>query len=131
MAHLGALGVKLAVDGERLRVSAPGGTLTPDLQAELAQRKAEIMAFLRPLGFSSDSDSPTMRPVERHGPLVTSFAQQRLWFLDQLEPNSAAYNIPAAYRLFGPLAVTALERAINEIVRRHEALRTTFAMVDG
>ncbi|UCE20065.1 MAG: amino acid adenylation domain-containing protein [Gemmatimonadota bacterium] len=61
----------------------------------------------------------------------TSFAQQRLWFLDRLEPQSPAYNIPIALRLKGRLNVRALERSFNEIVRRHEVLRTTFAEMDG
>ncbi|HEX6911521.1 MAG TPA: amino acid adenylation domain-containing protein, partial [Longimicrobium sp.] len=56
-----------------------------------------------------------------------SFAQERLWFLDRLQPDSALYNIPAALRLSGPLDVPALERALGEVVRRHEALRTTFS----
>jgi amino acid adenylation domain-containing protein len=60
-----------------------------------------------------------------------SFEQQRLWFLDQLEPESTAYNIPSAARLRGELDVEALERAINEIVRRHEILRTVFIDVGG
>jgi amino acid adenylation domain-containing protein/FkbM family methyltransferase len=58
-----------------------------------------------------------------------SFAQQRLWFLDQLEPGSSFYNIPLALRLGGPLNVQALERSINEIIRRHETLRTSFHAV--
>jgi amino acid adenylation domain-containing protein/non-ribosomal peptide synthase protein (TIGR01720 family) len=58
-----------------------------------------------------------------------SFAQKRLWFLDQFEPNSPFYNIPAAVRLRGALLVNAMERTLNEIVRRHEVLRTTFATV--
>jgi amino acid adenylation domain-containing protein len=70
-------------------------------------------------------------PVARDIPLPASFAQQRLWFLDQLEPNNKAFNIPAAYRLVGSVNVTALEQAINEVVRRHEVLRTTFTAVDG
>jgi amino acid adenylation domain-containing protein len=61
----------------------------------------------------------------------TSFAQQRLWFLDQYEPNSSVYNIPSAQRLRGTLDVAILERSLNEIIRRHESLRTTFSMVDG
>ncbi|HEX9936743.1 MAG TPA: condensation domain-containing protein, partial [Longimicrobium sp.] len=61
----------------------------------------------------------------------TSFAQERLWFIDRLEPGSAVYNIPVAWRLEGALDGAALERSLSEIVRRHETLRTTFAEVDG
>ena len=60
-----------------------------------------------------------------------SFAQQRLWFLDQWEPGSAAYNVPIAMRLTGPLDLDAFERSLNAIVSRHEVLRTTFGMKDG
>ncbi|MDZ8093916.1 MAG: non-ribosomal peptide synthase/polyketide synthase [Nostoc sp. DedQUE05] len=60
-----------------------------------------------------------------------SYAQQRLWFLDQLEPNSASYNIPIGLRLVGTLEVTALEQSLIEIIHRHEALRTNFITVDG
>ncbi|AFZ09438.1 amino acid adenylation domain protein [Oscillatoria nigro-viridis PCC 7112] len=61
----------------------------------------------------------------------TSFAQQRLWFIDQLEPGNPFYNLPAAVLLKGRLNVIVLERSFKEIVRRHEALRTTFATADG
>jgi amino acid adenylation domain-containing protein len=60
-----------------------------------------------------------------------SFAQQRLWFLEQLSPGSAVYNIAEALRLHGTLDTSALERSLQEIVRRHEALRTNFVAVDG
>ncbi|MFP2903392.1 condensation domain-containing protein, partial [Corallococcus sp. 4LFB] len=60
-----------------------------------------------------------------------SFAQQRLWLIDQLEPGSALYNMPVAVRLEGDLHADVLERALQEVVRRHEALRTTFAQVEG
>ncbi|HEX8559883.1 MAG TPA: amino acid adenylation domain-containing protein, partial [Pyrinomonadaceae bacterium] len=60
-----------------------------------------------------------------------SFAQERLWFLDQLEPGNSAYNVPAALRLTGRLDVRALGRTLDEVVRRHEVLRTTFAVIDG
>ncbi|MFY9573907.1 MAG: amino acid adenylation domain-containing protein [Blastocatellia bacterium] len=63
--------------------------------------------------------------------LPVSFAQQRLWFLEQLEPGTPAYNMPAAVRLTGNLDVATLERSFTEIVRRHEVLRTTFAEVEG
>ncbi|HEU4556898.1 MAG TPA: amino acid adenylation domain-containing protein, partial [Longimicrobium sp.] len=74
---------------------------------------------------------PPVVPVERTGALPLSFAQERLWFLDRLEPGSATYNIPAALRLAGVLDERALERSLSEIVRRHEALRTVFTEVDG
>jgi len=74
---------------------------------------------------------PPLLRVARSGDLPLSFAQQRLWFLDQLEPGSAAYNIPLAVRLGGELRMDLLERVFAEVVRRHEALRTTFASRDG
>ncbi len=75
--------------------------------------------------------SPPLKPVSRDGRLPLSFAQQRLWFMDQLEPGNPAYNMPGAIRLSGELNVAALERSLNEIVRRHESLRTTFDVVNG
>ena len=75
--------------------------------------------------------TPPLRAVERVGPLPLSFAQQRLWFLDQLEPGSAFYNSPLAVRLTGGLDVAAFEQTLSEIMRRHESLRTRFVSVDG
>ncbi|HEV8335455.1 MAG TPA: amino acid adenylation domain-containing protein [Candidatus Polarisedimenticolia bacterium] len=72
-----------------------------------------------------------IHPVPREQPLPLSFAQQRLWFLDRLEPGNPSYNIPAALRLEGPLDVQALRQALEAIVERHESLRTTFPIVDG
>ena len=68
-------------------------------------------------------------PRDRDLPL--SFAQQRLWFLDQLEPDSVVYNIPRAFHLNGPLNVTALEQSLNKIVHRHEVFRTSFSVQNG
>ena len=72
-----------------------------------------------------------VRPRRDDGPAPLSFAQQRLWLIDQVQPGSAAYNMPLALRLDGRLDVGALERALGEIVRRHQALRTVFAESDG
>jgi amino acid adenylation domain-containing protein len=81
-------------------------------------------------GFELSGARPILATDDRDN-LPLSFAQQRLWFLDQLEPLSAAYNIPAAVRLEGRLDVPALERTVNEIVRRHEVLRTVFTTHAG
>ncbi|HWW76901.1 MAG TPA: condensation domain-containing protein, partial [Pyrinomonadaceae bacterium] len=75
--------------------------------------------------------APPIMAAGRDEALPLSFAQQRLWFIDQFEPNSSIYNSPAAVRLSGSLNVDALRETLSEIVRRHEALRTTFVSVDG
>ncbi|MGH2415317.1 MAG: condensation domain-containing protein, partial [Microcystaceae cyanobacterium] len=75
-------------------------------------------------------EEPPIQPVPRDINLPLSFAQERLWFIDQLEPGSPLYNIPSVVRLTGSLNVIALVQSLNEIVRRHEALRTTFTIVE-
>ncbi len=70
-------------------------------------------------------------PRRSVGSTPASFAQQRIWFLQQLTPDSSAYNLPAALRLDGPLDLVALKQALTELVERHEILRTTFVPVDG
>lgn len=74
--------------------------------------------------------APPLQRAERTDSLPLSFAQQRLWFLSQLEPNSPLYNIHILLRLTGSLDVVVLERTLNEIVRRHEVLRTNYRIVD-
>ncbi|MFP5270445.1 amino acid adenylation domain-containing protein [Coleofasciculus sp.] len=74
---------------------------------------------------------PPLHPVSPEQPLPLSFAQERLWFLHQLEPTTATYNMHAAVRLTGVLDIQALEDSFNEIVRRHHVLRTNFTVVDG
>ncbi|MBG1243115.1 amino acid adenylation domain-containing protein [Nostoc sp. NZL] len=75
--------------------------------------------------------SPPILPRAENAELPLSYAQQRLWFLDQFEPNSAIYNIPMALRLVGTLNQVALEQSLYEIINRHEALRTNFVTVNG
>src|SRR6185436_4434504 len=72
-----------------------------------------------------------IEPVDRSGALPLSFAQWRLWFLDQLGVPGAVYHIPTRIRLKGELDRNALVRALERVVTRHEALRTTFAEADG
>ncbi|HZW31370.1 MAG TPA: amino acid adenylation domain-containing protein, partial [Isosphaeraceae bacterium] len=84
----------------------------------------------RSLADGTASQAPPLLPVSRDGPLPASFAQQRLWFLHQIDPGQASYNMPIAIRLQGQLDVPALQRAIAAVVGRHEVLRTTL-VADG
>lgn len=227
LAYLQSLGISLWADGDNLRFNAPKGGLTPELRAELVERKVELLNILRPavarpqptdsngsaahhpftpphtttekvlaqvwsqlLGreignthddfFELGGDSilatqlmsavwqrfqvtlplrdlfekptlshlaenidkapqtdqalqiPPLLPIlEKTDGRALSFAQQRSWFLDQLTPQNPFYNMPKAMRLVGQLNAAALERTLNEIVRRHDTLRTTFASIDG
>ncbi|HEV2962268.1 MAG TPA: condensation domain-containing protein, partial [Candidatus Angelobacter sp.] len=74
---------------------------------------------------------PPMTPISRQEPMPLSFAQQRLWFLEQLEPGQAIYNVPIGLRLKGKLNEDALEKSLGEVVRRHEVLRTRFVEENG
>ncbi|MEH2059372.1 MAG: amino acid adenylation domain-containing protein [Nostoc sp.] len=75
--------------------------------------------------------APPILPRAENAEIPLSYAQQRLWFLDQFEPNSASYNIPFGLRLVGSVNVDALQQSLIEIIHRHEALRTNFITVDG
>ena len=83
------------------------------------------------LAAGGESPAPPIEPAPRDGDIPLSFGQERLWFLDKLSPGSTLYVIPQALRVTGLLDTSALSRALSEIVRRHEALRTTFDERDG
>jgi amino acid adenylation domain-containing protein len=104
--------------------------LTADLSPE--QRKL-LLLRLKKLGKEkTETVSAHIPPQKREtAAFPQSFAQQRLWFLDQLVPGNPFYTIPTAVRLVGHLNAAALEQSFKEIVRRHEALRTTFTVLDG
>jgi len=102
--------------------------LSAVFQAPTVARLSERIAAL-----SSQGAVAPIRPVPRtpETPQPLSFAQRRLWFLEQLEPGTGLYNVPGEVRLAGPLDVLALTAAWTEVLRRHEALRTVFPVRDG
>ncbi|HET7461935.1 MAG TPA: non-ribosomal peptide synthase/polyketide synthase [Longimicrobium sp.] len=125
-----------ALGGHSLLATRVMSRLREALGAELPLRAIfetpTPAALAARIAASAPVDADAIRPLPRDGrPLPVSFAQRRLWFIDQLEPRNPAYNLPAALRLSGALDVPALERALAETVRRHETLRTVFAAVDG
>ena len=132
-------GIELRADGDKLVVNAPKGALTAALGDELRQRKTELLEFLRIGSGASSGKSaeriPRARLTERdHGVLEAplSFGQNRLFYLDQLEPGLAVYNVPVACWLSGPLDVDALGGALDDLAARHAVLRTTLRFgIDG
>ncbi len=131
LSALRARDVHCRAEAGRLCLNAPREALTADLQQELTRRKEEILSFLR----SAENAVPPGRGlsvVPRGGDLPLSFAQERLWFLQRLDPESVVYNLQAGVSFpSGDLDIPALERTLTEIVRRHEPLRTRFEDREG
>ncbi len=122
--------ISIAVVDGRLRINAPTGALTAEIKSELTKRKAEIISFLgREL--EDRITSATIKHVARDEDLPLSFSQQRLWVLDKFDPGNPVYNIAEMLFLDDSLDVTALQKSVSEIIRRHEVLRTTFVEKNG
>ncbi|MEH2331117.1 amino acid adenylation domain-containing protein [Nostoc sp.] len=117
--------VELWVEGNRLCVDAPEGVLTPETRDLLTKHKTELILLLHQENADTATDLPLIK-AERPQNLPLSFAQERLWLLNQLEPNNPFYNEQVALKIHGKLNVVALEQSFNKIISRHEALRTNF-----
>jgi amino acid adenylation domain-containing protein len=120
-------GIELWVDDGRLRFRAPPGQLDDELKRLVQAHKAELIALLEP---GTNAAGDVIPRADRDRPLVLSSGQRRLWFLEQLEPGSPAYNVVGAMALVGELDPSALARALARLVERHEILRTRFRVVD-
>ncbi|WP_237395520.1 amino acid adenylation domain-containing protein [Okeania sp. KiyG1] len=124
--------VKLWLEGERLRCKAPEGVLTSELQTQLSNRKQEIITFLQQANLKRNFKENPIKPIERNvAPPRLSYAQQRLWFIEKMALSSNAYNMPLTLHLVGELDYVALEKSLNQIIARHETLRTTFREING
>ncbi|MEL6553018.1 MAG: amino acid adenylation domain-containing protein [Cyanobacteria bacterium J06621_11] len=144
LADLSRQDIRLWLEGDRLRCGGPEELLTDMLNAQLKARKAEIIDFLQKTQPDLASQStqshiqstqsktvPALGSVQRPENIPLSFAQQRLWFLHQMQPETAVYNLPMAIQVEGFLDVAALTQSLTKIVERHEILRTRFVTVDG
>ncbi len=123
--------VTVWLEGDRLRYRAAKEALTPALLAQMKTYKADIINFLRQATTNASSQLPPIVALDRNLDLPLSFAQQRFWFLHQFEPTSSANNMPVVVRCTGTLNVAALERSLQEVVRRHEVLRASFPAIAG
>jgi iturin family lipopeptide synthetase A len=92
---------------------------------------AGLAGYLDRMGGATRGAAPPITPASRGGAAPLSFAQERLWFIERMEPGNIAYNMPGALLIKGRLNIEALQAALSEIVRRHEVLRTVFADLSG
>ena len=131
VSELQDLGITLSAQGEQLRCQAPSGALTPTLRREIGDRKAELLRFLQTTQDTLNSQQSPIKPVSRETASPLSFAQQRLWFLEKTNLTGTAYNMPLPLHLVGQLQPLALQQSLNQLIVRHEPLRTTFAEHNG
>jgi amino acid adenylation domain-containing protein/non-ribosomal peptide synthase protein (TIGR01720 family) len=131
LSYLNSLDIKLWLEEDKLKYQAPQGAMTPEIKQEIGTRKPEILTFLRSATTTSKPLESVINTVARTEELPLSFAQQRMWFLYQMDRQNPAYNEALALRLTGRLNIDILEQTINAIIQRHESLRTTFPMVEG
>lgn len=122
--------VQLSLLDGKLKLNAPPGVLDAPTLELLRARKAELIELLQSIQIDQ-SDLPVLQPTARMALMPCAPAQQRLWLVQQAGGHGAAYNLPAALRLRGTLDIDALTVALRSILRRHEALRTGFAVRDG
>jgi hypothetical protein len=119
-------GVIVQVDQGNININAPRGTLSPEIQDQLRERKEEIIAFLageQAVGY----EYTPIRRVDRSQPIPASSSQRGLWFQYQLEGTSNTYNVPLLYHLIGVLNIPALEKSLQYLIARHESLRMIVA----
>ena len=122
--------IQISLENGQLKVSAAKGVLTNELKLLLRDHKEELLAWAQKTQQKQQQSKP-ISPRGRVERLPLSFAQQRLWFVEQLAPGSVTYNLPAAIILRGQLQINILQNVMNQLLARHEALRTCFVDVDG
>jgi amino acid adenylation domain-containing protein len=123
--------IRIALNQGRLSVNAPKGVLDDELRATIVERRAEIIAALESSGIAAQQGHDSVRRIGRAAPLPVSSAQQRLWFLDQLDPGLSHNNIGCAVRCSGPFDLAATRQAIDQLIERHESFRTRISQRDG
>ena len=124
--------IRLFLDGGRLRINAPRGALDDETKATITARRDEIITHLKEFAVSTDEGEPDpLRRIPRDGLIPASSAQQRLWFLNQVDPGQANYNIGGGLRFHGHLDTELMRQAILSLISRHEAFRTRIVENNG
>ena len=128
LSQLRGLGVKLWMDGERLRVKAPAGVLTKALKKDLAAQKEDIVRFLNSL---KEGDSTKEKAVETERVTPLSLKQQYIWLRDRINVDDQVNHLAFAVRISGALDKAVLEKSIAKVTEHHEILRTSYPVSDS
>ena len=125
-------GVFLDVKGDDLTFKLSVDVFPEDLKQKIIENKKEIVDFIKKSKVLPEKENiPKIDRYERKGEVILpSFSQQRLWMIDHLEGSSCEYNIPMSLRVKGHFDISSARLAIERIIKRHESLRTNFAIVD-
>lgn len=122
LSRLRQANIQISLVGDKLKIKAPQGAITPEIKQQLTDAKQDIIDFLAEA--ASGSSNPVSIPtISRQGEMPLSYTQSALWTMDKINPGSIAYNLPMAFKFFGSLDVQLLEAAIQHILVRHESLR--------
>ncbi|MCY7297352.1 non-ribosomal peptide synthetase [Alteromonas sp. a30] len=124
-------GIKFQLDGEKLSVKAPPGSIDAELAAQLKAQKAELLAFF--IGNNTQALAAQRHIQAQHetGPVPLSFGQRRLWLMHEMDKHSAQYNMPFVVLLEGELNKAALTQTFADIVERHHVLRSVYREIDA
>ena len=127
-------GIEIWVEGDDVYFNAPKEIWSEEIRSEVAKCKKEIIKFFKENKYdlkSQRDDLPAVTPLSKQDHYPVSFAQFRLWFLNQLEPDSPFYNIIGSFHPKGDLDIGVLEQALNTLIERHAAFRTSFVSIKG
>lgn len=121
--------IRMILNDEKLKLNYPKNALTDDIREELVKRKDDIVSYLK--NTNSDNQDEKITPVKKKSEYCLSFEQERLWFLDKFIPWNSAYSNSVAWKIKGNINISYLKQSLQDIVNRHDSLRSTFDMVDG
>ncbi|MDJ0728707.1 MAG: amino acid adenylation domain-containing protein [Crocosphaera sp.] len=131
MGQLRELGCRVSADGDKLRIRKTKNTIPTELIQQVKINKTEILSFLKETQNHVVTSSGNIPKLPPNAVKQLSFAQQRLWFLGQMEGSNATYNMPISLQLEGELNIDALHKSLSYILNRHESLRMYFPTIEG
>ncbi|NCR39475.1 MAG: amino acid adenylation domain-containing protein [Microcystis aeruginosa W13-11] len=131
MGQLRQLGCRISADGDKLRIRKTKNDIPAELIQQIKTNKTEILAFLNTAKDQAVTSQKDIPKLPKNALKRLSFAQQRLWFLGQMENSNATYNMPICLQLEGKLNINALSESLTYVINRHESLRMYFPTVEG